>query len=99
MENKAKTVTEVLKAAKWMLENVGWCKNQYTKYDTNGKPMAFCAAGAISHVVTDCELRVKAHDRLSAAIKEPYIPNWNDDLDRTLPQVLKAFDKAIKAKR
>lgn len=99
MENKAKTVTEVLKAAKWMLENVGWCQGQYSKYNKQGKLTAFCAAGAISHVVTDYELRLKAQDQLSAAIKEAYIPHWNDDPKRTLPQVLKAFDKAIKAKR
>lgn len=38
--SKAKTTTEVLKAAKWMLENVGW--SQGTSYrDANGAPAFF----------------------------------------------------------
>lgn len=99
METKAKTVTEVLKAAKWMLENVGWCQGRYTKYDSNGKTTAFCAAGAIEAVNADWGLVSKALDRLGTVVGESYIPTWNDEKGRTPAQVLKAFDKAIKVKQ
>ena len=99
METKAKNVNEVLKAAKWMLENVGWCQGNYTKYDGAGKPIGFCAAGAIEQVNADYKLIDKALTQFGTVVGESYIPSWNDKKERTLPQVLKAFDKAIKAKR
>lgn len=99
MATKAKTVTEVLKAAKWMLENVGWCQGTYVKNNNAGKITAFCAAGAIETVNADVSLIDKALNRFGKVVGEGYIPNWNDASGRTLPQVLKAFDKAIKAKQ
>lgn len=99
METKAKTVTEVLKAAKWILENVGWCQYRYSKANKNGKLTAFCVAGAIESVNADWDLIIKAETTLGKVVGEDYIPNWNDVKGRTLPQVLKAFDKAIKVKR
>lgn len=99
MENKAKTVVQVLKAAKWMLENVGWCQGRYSKATPDGKLTAFCAAGAIEHVNADPRKIDQALDRFGKTIGENYIPAWNDENGRTLPQVLKAFDKAIKVKR
>lgn len=98
MERKAKNSTEVLKAAKWILENVGWCQGQYAKSDDDGKYLAFCASGAIDATVADWLIKSEAKDRLMVAISSVFIPEWNDGKRRTRAQVLKAFDKAIRVK-
>jgi len=47
--NIAKNATQVLIAAKWLIQNIGWTKRQYKKYNGN-KVIAYCTSGAISAV-------------------------------------------------
>jgi hypothetical protein len=99
-DQPAKTVKEVLIAAKWMLENVGWCQKTFRKYSTSGESpsCAFCSFGAIINVnygspgLIDKALAVlsKSIDTASGSITI-----WNDDPKRTKSQVLAVFDKAI----
>lgn len=106
---KAKTAKEVLIAARWIIENVGWCQNAYYK-DANGEtgwnfinpPVSVscaCASGAIYFVEADSELHVAALNILFKNIPPigTTISGWNDQPGRTKKQVLAAFNKAIKA--
>jgi tetrahydrodipicolinate N-succinyltransferase len=106
-QNQAKTVVQVLKAARWMLENVGWNQHQnavvqYVGDDEGCQEVykSFCAFGAISHVekpghrLTDAAIA-----RLQSHIGGNSIVLWNDAKNRTKDQVLDLFDKAIKGKK
>ena len=103
---KAKTVKEVLIAAKWILENVGWCQKAYvtTKddklgFDPDGSAAigdvkAACALGSIYMVQSDNhDLRPGAVDVLQNEVIN--ITNWNDDPARTKQEVLDMFTRAI----
>jgi len=107
--NRAKTIKEVLVAAKWMIENIGWCQEDLVIYDRNNNEEAFCATGAISYVngygersiVKDNAIRVLAnaidgyqiHDTTTCL---DTIVNFNDWSETTKNKVLSKFDKAIK---
>lgn len=98
---KAKNSTEVLKAAKWLLENVGWIKGRSIKWNAdNTRALGFCAHGAIVSVEAETTpvgynvLTMKALDRLCQAVKMDVV-NFNDHPHRSKKQVLAAFDKAI----
>jgi hypothetical protein len=100
-ENKANSVKEVLIAAKYLLENIGWCQGDFSNYQ-DGKPVSFCMLGAINHVeVSDFELIWEAKSLLSQTIlkniSEPgIISDWNDKPARKKKDVIKLFDKAIR---
>lgn len=97
--SKAKTTKEVLKAAKWMLENVGWNKGEFAKYSPNGTPISFCAAGAINRVeVNNDVLRGRARDKVSKTVGQNLV-HFNDHPDTTKEQVLLVFDQAITPKK
>jgi hypothetical protein len=111
MTKKAKSIKEVLIAARWILDNVGWCQNTYTKNksgisnDTPGNMIdlnnvsAACLLGAVHLVETNSMIRSKAfnmiNDRLYN-IEGRYSLSWNDDPRRTKDQVLFFLDKIIK---
>ena len=109
---QAKTVKQVLVAARWILDNVGWCQGSYFK-SKDGKRMfnireatdvdCVCAMGAILAVETTEELQSQALDLVNDLIVENhytrYIANWNDESGRTKQQVLKMMDKAIERAR
>lgn len=93
--SKASNPTEVLVAAKWLLENFGWNKGAYAKYGADKKVVSFCAIGAIAVIETDDpSLFSKAIDHLVSVVGGAIVP-FNDNPKRTKKQVLKAFDKAI----
>lgn len=101
----ARSAKEVLIAAKWMIENVGWCKHVAVKRDKDHKPVAFCALGAI--INTHCEpnwngkegygFQHLAKISLSRAIGTHESIGWGfNDLPTTKKKdVLDAFDRAI----
>lgn len=110
-ESKAKTVREVLVAAKWIIENVGWCQEYYATdaegnyaiYDSKAA-CHFCPEGAVNAVLCDKMVRYEAIDLLDRLVPARLIDKdadsniviYNDTPGRTLKQVLKTFDVAIK---
>lgn len=105
---KAKTVKETLVAARWILENVGWCQGSYYK-DKNGTNVGLsgrynpenvacaCALGSIYLVDTDDTLALdKVITILSDASKIESVADFNDAPGRTKEEVLNLFDRAIK---
>lgn len=97
---EAKNATEVLIAAKWILENVGWIKGQAVKY-SNGKYQGFCANSALSMVKASSGGALsRAHDLLQNEVGYPWgIVHFNDKTSTTKKMVLDAFDKAIEKSR
>lgn len=104
---KAKTVKETLTAARWILENVGWCQGSYYK-DKNGSNVGLaarhnpenvacaCALGSIYLVENDEPFAIdKAITTLADASKIGSIADFNDDPGRTKQEVLDLFDRAI----
>lgn len=101
MSRPAKNSTEVLKAAKWILENVGWAQAVYEKHEGDvfsGKVIAYCAEGALDAVETvHFTTRLRAYKRLEKAIGGgKSIVGFNDHKKTTKKKVLNAFDRAIK---
>lgn len=106
--SKAKSATEVLKAAKWILENIGWIQGADKQINSLGVPTGFCSVGAIRAVETttafeydspyldrDSSIRGQAFRRLCKVMNGRAIL-FNDVRGRTKQQILKAFDQAIK---
>ncbi len=91
---KAKTSTEVLKAAKWIVEHVGWCKKSFTKHDKNDKLIGVCATQAIFAVDVDDDVRIEARQRLENAMGGNIIA-FNDRPKTKKRDVIRAFNKAI----
>lgn len=105
---KAKTVKEVLIAARWILDNVGWSQ-RFFSITKHGTPLglgevhpdieAACSLGAIYLVDTiDLRLNRGATQAVEAVIGngiDRVIHDWNDTKGRTKEEVLAAFDKAI----
>lgn len=103
---KAKTVKETLVAARWILENVGWCQGYYFK-DAEGRDASTlhpedihcaCTLGALSLVEKeDPGLYMGALRILEPLVgKGTMIARWNDQEGRTKEEVLDLFDRAIK---
>ena len=71
----AKTVKEVLIAARWILQNIGWCQGTYTKIAKNSNipnmPEAFCAIGVFRYVdvVTPKAYLERHHIKNDAVLK------------------------------
>ena len=89
-----KTVT-VLKKARALLAKDGWCQGAYT--NNNGE---HCVMGAIRACTPDYwdqqRQSLDAYLALKSVIhQDPVV--WNDQKGRTMRQVLKAFDEAIRA--
>lgn len=94
---RAKNTTEVLTAAKWLLENVGWSQGDYVKYNPSNKPISFCSIGAIQTVEVDSSnLITSAENFLRSFMPDRSIVSFNDNPVRTKEEVIKYFDKAIK---
>lgn len=105
---KAKTVKEVLTAARWILENVGWCQQSYYKTKAGDERFNIeevsvsedigcaCAIGSIYLVeVSDPDLRHKAVAVLEKITNYKNLANWNDAPERTKKDVVKLFSKGI----
>lgn len=95
--SKSKTVEEVLIAAKWLLQNVGWVQNLSIKFDhKSGKVIGVCAGEALFAVEAESEIiSNEAILRLGEAIGMRDIVAYNDDPSTTKEEVLAAFDRAI----
>jgi hypothetical protein len=97
MTNKANNVSDVLIAARWIINSVGWCQHSPTKLDDDGNIIGMCALRAIGIVeISGNSLTSATVNMLKQAndITQP-LHNWNDELERTEEEVLLAFDKAI----
>lgn len=100
MNRAARNSTQVLKAAKWIVENVGWCQGEYSTFK-NGKENAFCVEGAMRavEVGTNFSARHIALARLEKTIHDmtgkSSMIAFNDDKKTTKQMVLQAFDRAI----
>lgn len=106
---KAKTIKQVLKAGKWILDNVGWC--QYSYYTdksgvrhwdteagaTSGDVGCACALGCIYMVdVENPDLRSDAASFLEKLVGTGNLATWNDQPGRTKEEVSKLFARGIK---
>jgi hypothetical protein len=97
MTRPARTVREVLIAAKWILENVGWCKGDYAR-SRDGRTVSgsspeaafFCGIGATYAVhCEDATLGQMARASLGN------MAQLNDRKRTCLRDVLARFDEAI----
>lgn len=97
--------TDILLKAKDLLLFSGWTKKTSARRangtairgsDSWDEAVSFCSLGAIWKAA-DCKATreyVEAERLLRKAMKEE-IPSWNDNVYRTLDEVLDAFDAAI----
>lgn len=100
---KAKNVKQVLEAARWILENVGWGTMYYGQTQM-GMPLAMgqvhcdtkcaCATGAIWMVEAKEELKNQAEDLLKEEVGT-HVPFWNDARGRTKEEVIDVFTRVI----
>jgi len=97
MTRPARTVREVLVAARWILENVGWTKGVYARNSRGQSTLAqdagaqcFCGMGATYAVLKqNMDLGIQARALLGDMVA------FNDAPSTTLPMVLARFDEAI----
>lgn len=95
------TIAEILRAGKARLLELGWCQGDEAALYAD-EPRKCCAATAIPLMGTDRECFVRtiaACDFLKKTIglENGQLSAWNDDPERTLEDVLAAYDKAIAA--
>jgi hypothetical protein len=97
--SQAKTVKQVLTAAKWMIENIGWTKGSYRAYDEEKKTIGFCSLGALDAVEANGKVKGQAQAHMYYMIPgRAGVAAWQDDAVRTKQEVLDFFDKAIATK-
>jgi hypothetical protein len=107
--SQATTVKEVLIAARWIIDNIGWCQGRYAK-TSDGKGVddfrrnkgdAYCSLGAIKVVeksnsdMLEYQASCAFQQVISRDLGSDVIVNWNDDLHMTKQRVLEVFDQAI----
>lgn len=89
----ATTVKEVLIAARWIQNRLGWCQGRRYEYD-DGRKVACCMLGAVEFVVTTTSLQDEAVEELRTTV-ENSVASFNDTVARTKCDVLEAFDDTI----
>jgi hypothetical protein len=103
--SRAKNSTQVLQAALWLLDNIGWVKDQSVASDADGKITGFCAMGAVDQVIADRRHKNRASARLSALAptvtiegerQQKNVVAFNDHPKTTRKQVANLFKRAIK---
>lgn len=101
--NKANSAKEVLIAARWIIDNVGWCKNTFQKYGKNSNvPVAFCLDGALNNVDASDSLRISAKNLVRNNLPRPFKRNYsgvwvfNDDKKTTKRKVVNFLTEVIK---
>ena len=90
----AKNVREVLIAAKWMLENVGWHKGSFVRYKKH-KPISFCLAGALENVYASERILISQAVGVLWNIIKDNVVHYNDSPQTTKEDILALLDKAI----
>ena len=100
------TTLQVLKRARALIRK-GWTQGAMRRFNRKGEPVAWCSYGALCDSLP--ELGVSSHEALARVAGAAYasieramggknsMVAWNDHPGRTKAQVLRAFDKAIKA--
>ena len=107
---QAKTVKEVMIAARWIIDNFGWCQGSFYK-GKNGERVyrdmlhdkeqlgCCCLVGALRLVEADHDIYNQTVFNL--CVQNKVVPlgtnltTWNDEPGRTKEQVIKLLDKAI----
>lgn len=92
-------LSEILRAGKQRIETLGWVQGDEAAFDGT---MGCCAATALPVGWDEAGFRqtIAAADLIKSANGlNPMKPlsDWNDAPERTLPEVLAAYDKAIAA--
>lgn len=97
-DNQAKNVKQVLQAARWMIDNVGWCQYRFTAYDTQGKIAGFCLSGAFDRVQADSSTIELARRFVRKSLPKGFetLPGFNDNKKTTKKKVLNLLDRLIK---
>lgn len=106
MANKKRLIDAIdeLRAGKWLIENVGWCKGDYQKDNRNGDPVAYCAIGAALDVHTEGAPWI-AHELLYEALPKKHRNDgvgvvWlNDRRTTTKDDVVRLYNRAIRLGR
>lgn len=104
MTGRAETVKEVLVAARWILENAGWCQNACAKRRdgfsvsaNSTEAVSFCAIGATYAVECDYSLAERARRRLLEQLPMNVcnVTVLNDQRGQTKEGILAFYDAAI----
>lgn len=97
------TTQEVLKEARRLLAEVGWCQYYSCERDETGTITAYCSIGAVYAAAgTDFSGPFRDAKRLLER-QIPYaarwcgVAGWNDTKGRTKREVLALFDRALAA--
>lgn len=93
------TAATVLKRARELIEQ-GWVQGDFRQRDEQGN-MRFCAIGALDEAASNVEWSTKdnAREALDKSLRNGYhdVIEYNDADGRRKADVLKLFDRAIKA--
>lgn len=89
------TIAEILRAGKARLLERGWCQGDEKAIFGDGK-FGYCAATAMEGRADDTDFTCGEFLRQANHISGS-LGDWNDAPERTLEDVLAAYDKAIAA--
>jgi hypothetical protein len=94
--------SEVLRAARKLIERPGsWCQKVRVCGEYGEHPTQYCSEAALDHAPgggIDKNATVRARECFVEAVSLPAwwaVAEWNDQPNRTHPEVLAAFDRAI----
>lgn len=95
---------EILKAARALIDTPEkWTRGVYARdlaggdvHPSDDRAVCFCSKGALMRIAGLGDDYTKAREKLSEHVGA-YIVQFNDDPERTHPEVLAAFDAAIAA--
>ena len=83
------------KKAWQLIDQVGWCQDQWVKRNKQRMIIGYCAHGAIDEVYGYGTAAFwAAIDTVRATIGDPHITRWNDAPERTKEQVVAALKEA-----
>jgi hypothetical protein len=88
--------TDTLIAARDLIVRWGWVKGRERRWWGWG---GYCAVGALRAAAPGNFVPIDAYQRFGLAAGVPYmeIPQWNDQRERTLADVMRVFERAILA--
>lgn len=92
----ANSPKQVLQAAKWILENVGWIQGK-SYHIVNDKYAGFCSFEAINVVVAKHNSSKSYAVATLSQFMDNTIVRFNDHPYRTKKEVLAAFERAIES--
>ena len=96
------SVKEVLTAAKWILQNVGWTKGALARdaageWVRSNEPSAtcFCIRGAVSATTFDRRSKATAEDAMRDTLTNGSLVEFNDS-QATVKPILALIDRTIR---